>query len=182
MTPDVGRARPVAWIALALPMMATWRSGYAAACKAVYTGSTPVVAFSRKPSTKVSPASPSGSSLFAQRVPVVSTRPRPWPVRPFISSTLRSYPTPTASTAGDRCSPYDAPFAGSDEPSTAVPYEGESGEPEVHHEHLGALGHPLRDECRLHAGDLDGDDPARGKVTFGFQVAGSAKPFCTGCC
>ncbi len=25
--------------------MATWRSGYAAACKAVYTGSIPVVAF-----------------------------------------------------------------------------------------------------------------------------------------
>jgi hypothetical protein len=26
--------------------LATWRSGYAAACKAVYTGSIPVVAFS----------------------------------------------------------------------------------------------------------------------------------------
>ncbi len=31
--------------------MATWRSGYAAACKAVYTGSIPVVAFS----TRVTP-------------------------------------------------------------------------------------------------------------------------------
>src|ERR1700719_546822 len=27
------------------PYLATWRSGYAAACKAVYTGSIPVVAF-----------------------------------------------------------------------------------------------------------------------------------------
>lgn len=27
--------------------LATWRSGYAAACKAVYTGSIPVVAFNR---------------------------------------------------------------------------------------------------------------------------------------
>jgi hypothetical protein len=29
-------------------ILATWRSGYAAACKAVYTGSTPVVASIRK--------------------------------------------------------------------------------------------------------------------------------------
>jgi hypothetical protein len=28
---------------------ATWRSGYAAACKAVYTGSIPVVAFTEPP-------------------------------------------------------------------------------------------------------------------------------------
>jgi hypothetical protein len=28
--------------------MATWRSGYAAACKAVYTGSIPVVASNEK--------------------------------------------------------------------------------------------------------------------------------------
>jgi hypothetical protein len=31
------------------PTVATWRSGYAAACKAVYTGSIPVVAFSKTP-------------------------------------------------------------------------------------------------------------------------------------
>ena len=29
----------------AMRLWATWRSGYAAACKAVYTGSIPVVAF-----------------------------------------------------------------------------------------------------------------------------------------
>lgn len=32
---------------LGLQIMATWRSGYAAACKAVYTGSIPVVALSK---------------------------------------------------------------------------------------------------------------------------------------
>jgi hypothetical protein len=35
------RARPGT---LAVLYLATWRSGYAAACKAVYTGSIPVVA------------------------------------------------------------------------------------------------------------------------------------------
>jgi hypothetical protein len=30
------------------PFLATWRSGYAAACKAVYTGSIPVVASNEK--------------------------------------------------------------------------------------------------------------------------------------
>jgi hypothetical protein len=38
-----GRVRPSLPSALA----ATWRSGYAAACKAVYTGSIPVVASER---------------------------------------------------------------------------------------------------------------------------------------
>ncbi len=36
--------RPPAPDTLGLQIMATWRSGYAAACKAVYTGSIPVVA------------------------------------------------------------------------------------------------------------------------------------------
>ena len=31
------------------PLLATWRSGYAAACKAVYTGSIPVVALPWSP-------------------------------------------------------------------------------------------------------------------------------------
>ena len=35
--------------ARALSFPATWRSGYAAACKAVYTGSIPVVAFEKRP-------------------------------------------------------------------------------------------------------------------------------------
>ena len=40
LTPVIdGRGR-YAWASI----LATWRSGYAAACKAVYTGSTPVVA------------------------------------------------------------------------------------------------------------------------------------------
>ena len=39
-----GRAR-YAWASI----LATWRSGYAAACKAVYTGSIPVVASTKHP-------------------------------------------------------------------------------------------------------------------------------------
>ena len=38
-----------AWPALLLTVAATWRSGYAAACKAVYTGSIPVVASHGRP-------------------------------------------------------------------------------------------------------------------------------------
>jgi hypothetical protein len=33
--------------------MATWRSGYAAACKAVYAGSIPAVAFTAAPPMRV---------------------------------------------------------------------------------------------------------------------------------
>ncbi len=40
-----GRPRPRRPAALPFAPSATWRSGYAAACKAVYTGSIPVVAF-----------------------------------------------------------------------------------------------------------------------------------------
>ena len=36
--------------AIDLHSLATWRSGYAAACKAVYTGSSPVVALEAEPS------------------------------------------------------------------------------------------------------------------------------------
>jgi hypothetical protein len=36
--------------------MATWRSGYAAACKAVYTGSIPVVASPEQLSAEPPPA------------------------------------------------------------------------------------------------------------------------------
>ena len=37
------------------PYLATWRSGYAAACKAVYTGSIPVVAFKNMPANQPNP-------------------------------------------------------------------------------------------------------------------------------
>ena len=36
-------------LATLAPHTATWRSGYAAACKAVYTGSIPVVASGKRP-------------------------------------------------------------------------------------------------------------------------------------
>ncbi len=44
---DIGRRRPLrAAVGFSAHHLATWRSGYAAACKAVYTGSIPVVASS----------------------------------------------------------------------------------------------------------------------------------------
>jgi hypothetical protein len=42
--------------------MATWRSGYAAACKAVYTGSIPVVALRAVQAIRTKPAPLNGRS------------------------------------------------------------------------------------------------------------------------
>src|ERR1700719_4253083 len=52
------------------PYLATWRSGYAAACKAVYTGSIPVVAFHETPAnagfSRSRPVSP-GCERYRER-------------------------------------------------------------------------------------------------------------------
>src|SRR5881296_2583945 len=47
------------------PTVATWRSGYAAACKAVYTGSIPVVAFTKTQQTRPV-RRPARTALFAE--------------------------------------------------------------------------------------------------------------------
>jgi hypothetical protein len=62
--------------------LATWRSGYAAACKAVYTGSIPVVAFGRV-CTGVTTAAICGSVVVAPPAPLAGreatdTRARDW--------------------------------------------------------------------------------------------------------
>jgi hypothetical protein len=54
---DASSAEPARPDTLAV-LLATWRSGYAAACKAVYTGSIPVVALSTVLMSQSAPARP----------------------------------------------------------------------------------------------------------------------------
>ena len=70
---------------LGLQIMATWRSGYAAACKAVYTGSIPVVA-SMQTACKTALF---GVQVVAQKLPKTGYSPKTLPEQLLL--TLTSY-------------------------------------------------------------------------------------------